>query len=174
MSFSVLAATAILRRTPPTLEALLTGLPAEWWQATEGGETWSAFDVVGHLIHGERTDWIPRARIILEHGEAHPFEPFDRLAQRTASRGLSLEDLLTEFRQLRADNVATLEAWQLTDSELGRTGTHPEFGRVTLRQLIATWTVHDLNHLGQIARTMARRYGEEVGPWARYLRILRA
>ncbi len=172
MSFSVPAAAAILRRTPSTLEALLSGLPAEWWQATEGGETWNAFDVVGHLIHGERTDWIPRARNILEYGGAQPFEPFDRFAQHTASRGHSLDDLLAEFRRLRLANVDTLEAWKLTTADLDRTGTHPEFGQVTLRQLIATWTVHDLNHVGQIVRTMARRYEAEVGPWARYLRIL--
>lgn len=172
MTITLPEAFAILRRTPLTLDALLRGLPSAWSHATEGGDTWSAFDVVGHLIHGERTDWIPRARTILQHGERRPFEPFDRFAQHDASRGRSLDDLLVEFGELRAANLATLEDWQLGDADLERTGTHPDFGRVTLGQLIATWTTHDLSHIGQIVRTMARRYGTDVGPWKRYLRIL--
>lgn len=174
MAITVSEAVAILRRTPQTLDALLRGLPSAWAHATEGGDTWSAFDVVGHLIHGERTDWIPRAQIILQHGERRPFEPFDRFAQRDASTGRSLDELLTEFRELRDASLTTLEGLQLGHADLERTGTHPEFGCVTLGQLIATWTVHDLSHIGQIVRTMARRYDAEVGPWKRYLGILRA
>ena len=174
MAITLSEAVAVLRRTPHTLDALLRGLLPAWAHATEGGDTWSAFDVVGHLIHGERTDWIPRAQIILQRGERQPFEPFDRFAQRDASKGRSLGDLLTELRALREASVATLEGWQLSEADLARTGTHPEFGCVTLGQLIATWTVHDLGHIGQIVRTMARRYDAEVGPWKQYLRILQA
>ena len=174
MAITLSESVAVLRRTPHTLDALLRGLSPAWVHATEGGDTWSAFDVVGHLIHGERTDWIPRAQIILHQGERQPFEPFDRFAQREASQGHSLDDLLTEFRELRDASLVTLEGWQLGEADLARTGTHPEFGGVTLGQLIATWTVHDLGHIGQIVRTMARRYDAEVGPWKQYLRILQA
>ena len=172
MTFELSAALQILRRTPAVLDALLAGLPDEWTGATDGPGTWSAFDVVGHLIHGERTDWIPRARIILESGEAQRFEPFDRFAQLETSSGASLAELLVTFRALRARNLATLESWHLAEGDLARTGTHPEFGRVTLAQLLATWTVHDLGHIAQIVRTMASRYGADVGPWRAYLRIL--
>lgn len=174
MTLTLPEAVAILGRTPMTLAALLRGLPAAWSRATEGGETWSAFDVVGHLIHGERTDWIPRARTILQHGERHPFEPFDRLAQRRTAQGRALDDLLDEFRELRAANLAILEGWQLGEPDLMRSGVHPDLGRVTLGQLIATWTVHDLGHIAQIVRTMARRCDADVGPWKQYLRILGA
>jgi len=172
MTFDLSAALPLLRRTPAVLDALLSGLPEEWTSATEGPGTWSAFDVVGHLIHGERTDWIPRARRILESGEARPFEPFDRFAQLETSRGQTLGELLVTFRALRARNLATLESWALTEEDLARTGTHPELGPVTLGQLLATWTAHDLGHIAQIVRTMAARYRTDVGPWRAYLRIL--
>ena len=172
MTFQLSSALQLLRRTPAVLDALLAALPDEWTRVTEGPGTWSGFDVVGHLIHGEQTDWIPRARIILASGEARPFEPFDRFAQFETSSGKALADLLVTFRALRARNLATLESWQLTEEDLARTGTHPEFGRVTLAQLLATWTVHDLGHIAQIVRTMASRYGTDVGPWRAYLRIL--
>ncbi len=166
-------ATRILRRTPSTLSALLSGLPESWIRATEGPDTWSPYDVVGHLIHGERTDWIARARTILDHGESRTFDPFDRFAQFEESRGKTLDQLLEEFAALRGANVETLEGWNLTDDELGRTGRHPELGRVTLRQHLSTWVAHDLGHIAQIVRVMAKQYGEQVGPWREYLRIVR-
>ena len=165
-------ATAILARTPASLDALLRGLPDGWITANEGGETWSSFDVIGHLIHGERTDWLPRARIILERGDARPFDKFDRFAQRHASLGRTLPDLLDEFASLRAANLRELEALALTEADLDRRGLHPELGPVTMRQLLATWVAHDLDHVVQISRVLARQYSDEVGPWKAYLRII--
>jgi len=165
-------AIALLSRTPSTLDTLLRGLPDGWVAAHEGGNTWSPFDVIGHLIHGERTDWMPRARIILERGEAQPFETFDRLAQFEESRGRTLASLLDEFASLRANNLRDLASLQLTDAELDRRGRHPQLGVVTLRQLLATWVAHDLDHVMQIARVLARQYSDEVGPWRAYLRII--
>jgi DinB superfamily len=162
---------AILARTPASLTALLEGLPDTWLTATEGVDTWSPYDVIGHLIHGERTDWIPRARHILA-GETLAFDPFDRTAQFTESQGQSLARLLATFAALRRDNVATLVGMNLTSEDLSRAGLHPELGEVTLKQLLATWVVHDLDHLGQIARTMAKVYADSVGPWSAYLSIL--
>lgn len=170
--FSLDDAAAVLERTPASLGALLAGLPEGWVTATEGAGTWSPYDVVGHLIHGERTDWLPRARHILA-GETRPFEPFDREAQFKESRGRSLGELLATFAELRRENLAALAALNLTDDDMGRKGLHPELGEVTLAQLLATWVVHDLDHLAQIARTMAKAYGEAVGPWSAYLSILR-
>ena len=160
-SFVMDEAVAILARTPATLDALLRGLPDGWIVAHEGGETWSPFDVIGHLIHGERTDWIPRARIILERGEARAFDKFDRFAQVTVSQGRTLASLLDELAALR-----------LTDADLDRHGRHPELGVVTLRQLLATWVAHDLDHVVQISRVLARQYSDEVGPWRAYLRVI--
>jgi hypothetical protein len=174
MRFQVASAVAVLERTPGSLRAMLSGLPAEWTTATEGESTWTAFDVVGHLIHGERTDWIPRARLILESGEHRPFEPFDRFAQLRASQGRSLEELLATFEALRRGNLATLASWPLSAADLEKTGLHPELGRVTLSQLLATWVAHDLDHLVQIARTMARQYRDAAGPWTRYLSVMKA
>lgn len=174
MPFDLDAAMAVLRRTPATLDALLRGLPEQWARATEGPETWSPFDVLGHLIHGEETDWIPRARIILSEGERRPFEPFDRFAQMATSKGRTLEDLLDEFRRLRAENLETLVSWNLGVTDLERHGRHPELGIVTLRHLLATWVAHDLGHLGQIARVMAKQYAEAVGPWKAYMSVFRA
>ena len=165
-------ATAILARTPATLDAMLRGLPDGWIGAHEGGETWSPFDVIGHLIHGERTDWVPRARIILEHGEACPFETFDRFAQFANANGRTLPSLLDEFARLRAENLETLAGWRLTDAQLALEGEHPEFGPVTLRQLLATWVAHDLGHIAQTARVMAKQYRDAVGPWRAYLPVM--
>lgn len=167
-------AMAVLRRTPDTLRALLSGLPESWLHADEGGDTFSPWDVVAHLLHGERTDWMPRLRIILEHGEARPFEPFDRFAHRTASIGASIDELLEKFEEARQASLAELASLLDggLDSGLDRAGRHPELGRVTARQLLATWAVHDLGHVRQIARVLAKQYGGEVGPWRAYLPVL--
>ncbi|HEX8719305.1 MAG TPA: DinB family protein [Pyrinomonadaceae bacterium] len=165
-------ALAVLERTPASLRALLAGLPETWARATEGEGTWSPYDVVGHLIHGERADWVPRARHILA-GETRPFEPFDRNAQFKEGGGESLDELLETFSALRRESVAALAAMGLAEEDLGRKGLHPELGEVTLGQLLATWVVHDLDHVAQVARTMAKAYAEAVGPWSAYLSILR-
>jgi hypothetical protein len=165
---------AILSRTPAVLDALLRGLADGWIMAHEGGETWSPFDVIGHLIHGERTDWLPRARIILEHGETRAFDTFDRFAQFAASQGRTLVSLLDEFATLREENLRDLAALGLTDTDLDRRGRHPELGPVTLGQLLATWVAHDLDHVVQISRVMARQYTDAVGPWRVYLRVVQA
>jgi hypothetical protein len=165
-------ATAILSRTPATLDALLRGLPDGWIHAHEGGDTWSPFDVVGHLIHGERTDWMGRARMILRNGESRTLQPFDRYAQFRESEGKTLAQLLDEFATLRLQNLADLAALNLTETDLDRRGRHPAFGVVTLRQLLSTWVAHDLDHVSQIARVLARQYSDEVGPWRAYLRII--
>jgi hypothetical protein len=172
MEFDLNEAMAVLARTPAALQALLKGLPRDWVEKNEGPNTWSPYDVIGHLIHGERADWIPRAKIILDHGEARPFDPFDRFAQFEESRGKTLEELLDEFAALRERNLATLRELKIGPSELGKTGQHPALERVTLKELLATWVVHDLDHLGQIARTMAKQYTSEVGPWQAYISIL--
>jgi DinB superfamily len=163
---------AILARTPATLDALLRGLTDGWIVAHEGGETWSPFDVIGHLIQGEQTDWIQRVRIILEHGDARPFDTFDRFAQFEASRGRTLDSLLDEFSALREKNLRELASLNLTDADLDRRGRHPQLGAVTLRQLLATWVAHDLDHVAQISRVLARQYADEVGPWRAFLRII--
>jgi hypothetical protein len=165
-------AVAILERTPSVVSALLDSAPDIWARATEGEGTWSPYDVVGHLVHGERTDWMPRARHILA-GESRPFEPFDRMAQFTESEGKSLGELLATFTELRARNVAGLLEMNLGERDLKRTGQHPDLGEITLSQLLATWVVHDLDHVAQIARTMAKVYTDAVGPWQAYLSILR-
>jgi hypothetical protein len=165
-------AVALLRRTPSAVGALLDGLPETFVRATEGEGTWSPYDVVGHLVHGERADWMERSRHILS-GDPRPFTPFDRTAQFRESEGKSLGELLTTFSELRAANVAALVEMKLGDGDLGRTGRHPDFGEVTFGQLLAAWVVHDLDHVAQLARTMAKVYAEAVGPWAAYLSILR-
>ena len=170
--FALDEAVAILARTPATLDALLRDLPETWFTANEGDKTWSPFDVVGHLIHGERTDWIPRARIILDDGEARPFDKFDRFAQFAVSKGRALPALLDEFASLRRKNLEGLKELKLTDADLDRRGRHPELGVVTLRQLLSTWVAHDLDHVVQISRVLARQYSDEVGPWRAYLRII--
>ena len=170
--FVIEEAMAILARTPSTLDVLLRGLPASWTLAHEGGETWSPFDVIGHLIHGEQVDWIPRAKIILTHGDTRAFDRFDRLAQFAASAGRTLPNLLDDFARLREANLRELGALNLTNADLDRVGRHPELGVVTLRQLLATWVTHDLDHIMQIARVLARQYSDEVGPWRAYLRTI--
>ena len=172
MEFDVDEGLAVLTRTPATLRALLTGLPSPWTSANEGPDTWSPQDVVGHLIHGEETDWIPRAKIILTKGESQAFEPFDRFAQGRRFAGWSLEQLLDRFGELRAAGLTTLRDWRLTPEQLALRGTHPELGRVTLSQLLASWVVHDLGHIAQISRVMAKQYSAAVGPWKAYLPVL--
>jgi uncharacterized damage-inducible protein DinB len=172
MDFQYEQAVDMLRRTPATLRALLSGQPGAWTRSTAGSDTWSAYDVVGHLLNGDETDWIPRARIILHEGESRPFVPVDRTAMFEKYKGYSLEQLLEAFERARDNNLATLAWWHLTPEQLGLTGTHPALGTVTLSQLLATWVVHDLNHIGQIVEVMAHQYAEEVGPWSQYLAIL--
>ena len=172
MEFSLPEAIAVLTRTPAALDALLRGLPDIWVLGNEGTDTWSAFDIIGHLIVGERTDWMTRARIILKNGEARPFDPFDRFAQLKESEGKSLEQLLDDFSRLRAENLAALQALNLQPEDLARRGRHPRLGVVTLAQLLATWAAHDLTHLHQISRAMAYQYRHAVGPWSAYLGVL--
>jgi hypothetical protein len=162
----------ILERTPAVLRAWLSGLSEEWIMINEGPDTWSPFDVVGHLIHGERTDWIPRVEHILAGKGDEPFRPFDRFAQMRESKGKTMEDLLDEFEALRRKSLEVLGGFGLGEEDLERPGTHPEFGAVNLGQLLATWVTHDLAHLGQIARVTAKRYKAQVGPWRKYLSIL--
>lgn len=172
MEFQLSQAQEILRSTPATLNALLRHLSEPWLFQNEGPETWSPYDVVGHLIHGEETDWIPRAKIILEDGEARPFEPFDRFAMFEKSKGKTLTELLDRFAQLRSLNLQQLEMMNLTAALLAKRGRHPELGDVTLKQLLASWVVHDLGHVGQVVRVMAKQYTEAVGPWKAYLSVL--
>ena len=172
MEFDLDLSTEVLRRTPSTLQALLGGLAAEWIRGTEGPETFSPFDVVGHLIDGEETDWIPRARIILARGPNPRFEPYDRFRHRARNANRSAESLLQEFAKLRAENLRVLREWQLTPSDLDLPGIHPSLGPVTLRQLLAGWVVHDLGHIAQIARVMAKQYTDAVGPWVPFMPVL--
>lgn len=161
----------LLTRTPVALAAMLSGTSENWNRANEGEGTWSPFDVVGHLVHGEKTDWIPRLKHIVE-GKNGTFESFDRMAQFHESEGKSIEDLLGDFAKLRGESIGALIALGLTESDLAREGEHPQLGRVTLGQLLATWVVHDLDHIAQIARTMAKVNSDAVGPWRAYLSIL--
>jgi hypothetical protein len=163
---------ALLERTPRALDALLRDLPEAWTHADEGEGTWTAFDIVGHLIHGERTDWMPRARMILQHGETRAFERFDREAQQRENRGRALPELLDEFARLRKENLGELRALKLQPADFKRRGQHPALGPVTLGQLVATWAAHDLTHLHQLSRVMAHQYREAVGPWTAYLGVL--
>jgi uncharacterized damage-inducible protein DinB len=172
VNFSLDDALPLLRRTPGILRAWLEALPDTWTMANEGPDTWSPFDIVGHLIHGERTDWMDRVELILTHGDSRPFIPFDRFAQFHASRGKSLAELLDTFAELRAANLVRLQSFRLKHEDFTRRGRHPELGPVNLGQLLATWVAHDLNHLGQIARVMGRQYTDAVGPWLEYLPML--
>jgi hypothetical protein len=169
--FSLAETIAVLNRTPATLNALLRGLPNVWVRCNEGN-TWSAFDILGHLIFGERTDWMARVRIILEYGEMRPFDPFDRFAQLIESQDKPLERLLDDFARLRRENLAALEALNLQREDLARRGRHPALGVVTLSELLATWAVHDLTHMHQLSRVMANHYRDAVGPWSAYLGVL--
>jgi hypothetical protein len=172
MTFDINRSMAVLSRTPATLEAMLVGLPNEWTQHNEGGETWSPHDVIGHLIYNELTDWIPRINIILSNKGDKSFEPFDRFAHLKSNQGRSIEDMLLEFKELRIQNLRTLTAFNLNDVALAKTGIHPDFGEVSLSQLLSAWVVHDLGHIAQISRVMAKQYTDEVGPWINYLGIL--
>jgi DinB superfamily len=163
---------ALLTRTPAALDALLRGLPDPWIRANEGENTWSTFDVVGHLIHCERTDWMPRARIILEFGETRPFDPFDRWGHVQAVEGKSVGELLDDLARERAANLDELRGWNLTDGDLAKRGRHPALGTITLGELLAAWAAHDLNHLHQVARVMAFQYREEVGPFRQYMGVM--
>ena len=173
MEHNLPATLALLSRTPGALNALLRDLPEDWTRRNEGDGTWTAYDVVGHLIHAERADWIPRARRILQHGESLAFDPFDREAQKRESHGKFLATLLDEFAQLRNDNVFELRAWKLQPAELAKRGLHPSLGTVTLSQLLATWVSHDLTHLHQLSRILAYQYRDAVGPWEKFLGVLR-
>jgi hypothetical protein len=177
MEFRMAEAIAVLTRTPATLSALLRGLSETWVHCNEGcskdgKDTWSALDIVGHLIVGERTDWMPRVRILLENGEARPFDPFDRFAQLKESRDKSLEQLLDDFARLRKENLAALQALNLQPEDFTRRGRHPALGVVILSELLATWAVHDLTHVHQVSRVMAHQYRDAVGPWSAYLGVL--
>jgi uncharacterized damage-inducible protein DinB len=172
MEFDLDKATSVLARTPATLRTLLKDLPRDWVETNEGANTWSPYDVIGHLIHGERADWIARAKIILEHGESRPFDPFDRFAQFEESEGKTLAELLEEFAALRERNLATLRDMKIGAGDFEKTGQHPALGKVKLKELLATWVTHDLDHIAQIARTMAKQYMTEVGPWQAYISIL--
>jgi len=169
--FNLDDAVAVLERTPASLSELLAGLPERWVRATHGDGIWSPYDVIDHLIHGERTNWMVRARHILAD-ERRPFDPFDRTTQLTESQSPSVAELLATFAELRRANVAALMGMNLTSADLSRTGQHPELGEVRLGQLLATWVVHDLNHVRQIVQTMAQVYADAVGPWRAYLSIL--
>lgn len=172
MQFHLEKSIEILERTPSVIEAMLGKLSPDWTMPNEGPETWSVFDIVGHLVHGEKTDWIPRIEIILNGKADKTFTPFDRFAQFSESKGKTLNQLLEEFRSLRKKNIALLKAKKVNSGLLALKGNHPALGEVSLSQLLATWTVHDLNHLAQIARVMAHQYEQEVGPWIEYLGIL--
>ena len=172
MNFDLALSTQLLRRTPAALRALLDGLDDHWLRATEGPDTFSPFDVLGHLIDGEETDWIPRARIILAGGPSPRFEPYDRFRHYARNAGRSLASLLEEFARLRAANLELLAEWKLTERDLDLPGEHPALGRVTLRQLLSAWVVHDLGHVAQTARVMAKQYRDAVGPWVPYLPVL--
>lgn len=172
MEFQLDHAKEILRRTPATLNLFLRGLPDEWLHSNEGPESWSPFDILGHLIHGDQTDWIARAKRILEHGEERAFEPFDRFAMFEISKGKSVDELLDRFEQLRGESLRELEAMNITPEMLTKRGRHNDLGTVTLSQLLSTWVVHDLGHVAQIARVMAKQYGEAVGAWRAYLPIV--
>ena len=169
---NTIALLALLARTPAALDALLRDLPDAWTTRNEGDGTWSVFDIAGHLIFGERTDWMPRARLILAHGDSRPFEPFDRLGHVRESEGKSLPELLDTFARLRAENLDALRGLDLRPEDLARRGLHPALGPVTLGQLLAAWAAHDLTHLHQISRVMAHQQREAVGPWSAYLGVM--
>lgn len=171
MNFDLIKSIEILTNTPFVLDSLLQNLSNEWLNSNEGPDTWCPFDILGHLVHGEKTDWVERIDIILKKDDKH-FRPFDRFAQFSESNGKSVKDLLTEFRILREKNIAIVNGMDLTEAKLDLRGIHPAFGEVTLKQLLSTWVVHDLNHISQISRVMAKQYKEETGPWLEYLPVL--
>ena len=172
MKFTLEDSIEILRRTPSVLRSMLQGLNSPWIHNNDGPNTRSPHDIVGHLIHGELTDWIPRTKIILQSGESKTFPPFDRFAQEKASQGKNLNQLLAEFESLRKQNIVILTELKLDEQQLLLTGQHPDLGKVTLQELLSTWVVHDLSHINQISRVMARNYKNEVGPWKAYISIM--
>jgi DinB superfamily len=172
MQYSLERSYEILDRTPAILQALLSGLPDDWVMPNEGPETFSPYDVIGHLVHGERTDWTVRTKMILEFSDTKTFERYDRFAQYEESKGKSLQQLLDEFAAIRKENMIWFKSLNLTEDDLNRKGMHPVLGNVTLRHLLATWVVHDLTHIAQISRVMAKQYKEEMGPWPQFFRIL--
>ncbi len=173
MKFSIHQSIEILERTPIVLQNLLQGLSAEWTSNNQGGETWSAYDVIGHLIHGDKTDWLTRAELILSDNAEKQFQPFDRFAQFENSKGKTLKQLLSDFAEVRNANIKRLKSLNITERDLKKTGVHPTFGEVTLSQLLSTWIVHDLDHISQIARVLAKQYKNEVGRWIEFLKILK-
>ncbi len=173
MNFDLEKSIELLERTPQVYKVLLSNLKSDWGIINEGSGTWSAFDIIGHLIHGENTDWIPRAELILSSKEIPTFEPFDRFAQKGISKDKTLDQLLDEFEVLRKQNLIKLKSWDLKNEELDKKGKHPDLGAVTLRQLISTWTIHDIGHLNQLSRVMIKHYKEDVGSWGEYSKILR-
>ena len=172
MKFETNKSIQILEKTPSVLQALLENMDEEWVMNNEGPETFSPYDIVGHLIHGEKTDWVPRAKIILDHGLSKPFEPYDRFAQYEESKGKTIAQLLEEFELLRKQNIQWLQSLNLTKEDFEKKGMHPSLGEVSLKNLLSTWVVHDLTHIAQITRVMAKQYKEEMGPWPQFFRIL--
>ncbi|GAA4272939.1 DinB family protein [Aquimarina gracilis] len=173
MVFDINKSIEILQRTPLILESLLQGISKEWVENNEGENTWSAYDIVGHLIHGEKTDWIPRAKVILSKAENKTFDPFDRFAQMNKDQERTIEELLKEFKEIRSKNIEELKSFQINETKLSKKGIHPELGEVNLKELLSTWVVHDLGHISQISRVMAKQFKSEVGPWSAYLGILK-
>lgn len=172
MKFDLNQAISVLERTPGVLKQLLDNLSQEWTHKNEGKDTWSPYDVLGHLVHGEKTDWMPRLEIVLSDAENNTFEPYDRFAQFEMSKGKSLGDLLDEFDRLRKQNLRTLKSKFLASQDLTKIGVHPELGPVTLNQMLSAWVVHDMGHIAQVSRVMAKQYTEEIGPWTQYLTIV--
>jgi hypothetical protein len=172
MNFNLTKSLEVLERTPQVLTTLLSGLSDDWILNNEGEESWSPYDVIGHLIHGEKTDWLVRTEIILADKSDKTFDLFDRFAQFEESKGKTISQLLADFQELRNNNLTALKSKEITSADLMKTGIHPAFGAVTLEQLLATWVAHDLGHIAQVARVMAKQYKEEVGPWREYLPIL--
>lgn len=173
MKFTVNQGLEVLHQTPATLQSMLGHLSDEWIFSNEDGDSWSPYDIVGHLIHGEKTDWIPRLKIILSDNQDKTFQPFDRFAQFENSKGKSLTQLLDEFKNLRQQNLGHLSQLDLNESQLKQKGIHPELGPVTASELLACWVTHDLSHLAQISRVLAKQYKTEVGPWTAYIPILK-
>ncbi|QMU66612.1 MAG: DinB family protein [Flavobacteriaceae bacterium] len=171
MRFTIHSTLEVLRQTPQTLGSLLKNLPEQWVFSNEGENTWSPYDIVGHLLHGEKTDWIPRLKKIL-YDNNKLFNPFNRFAQFKHSREIPVSDLLSEFKNIRQKNLEYVQKLQLSEKDLLLTGIHPEFGKVTAKELLATWATHDLSHIAQISRVLAKQYKNEVGPWAAYISIL--
>ncbi len=172
MRYSLQKSLEILERTPAVLRTILSGLGDEWITGNEGAGTFSPYDVVGHLIHGEKTDWRDRTNMILQHGTSKTFVPYDRFAQFEESKGKTLDQLLDEFERLRKENMEWFRSLKLSETDLDKKGIHPSLGEVTLRQLLSTWVVHDLTHIAQITRVMAKQYKDEVGPWLEFFRIM--